>query len=105
MTMAQFDVFVNPVPAARSAFPFVVAMQSDFAAIPAEQIVAPVAARSALASGGRLTPKVAIQGAEHIVFIPRMRVIQSRDLTANVCSVASARTELLAAIDLLFFGV
>ena len=103
--MAQFDVFVNPVPAARTAFPFVVAMQSDFAATPREQIVAPVATRSAFAPGGRLTPKVAIQGVEHIVFVPRMIVMPSRDLTTNVCSILPARSELLAAIDLLFFGV
>jgi hypothetical protein len=105
MTMAQFDVFVNPVPAARTAFPFVVAMQSDFANTPKEQLVAPVAARNSLASIGRLTPRVAIRGAEHVVFVPRMRVMQSRDLAATVDSVAAARGELLAAVDLLLFGL
>jgi hypothetical protein len=62
MTMAQFDVFVNPVPAARAAFPFVIAMQSDLATTPKQQIVAPVAARCSFGSSGRLTPKVEVQG-------------------------------------------
>jgi hypothetical protein len=102
--MAQFDVFVNPVASARAGFPFVVSMQSDLARNPREQIIAPVSVRGALGSGS-LTPKIAIQGFDHIVFVPRLRVMESRVLTAYVCSVVSARLQLLAAIDLLFFGV
>ncbi len=104
-TMAQFDVFVNPILAARTAFPFVVAMQSDYANTPKNQLVAPVAARNSFASLGRLTPKVAIRGAEHVVFVPRMSVMLSRELVTVVESVRAARGELLAAADLLFFSL
>jgi hypothetical protein len=104
-TMAQFDVFVNPVPSARSTYPFVVAMQADFAHIPTHQMVAPATAHSAIGSGrNRLTPKLVIRGTEHVVLVPHMSVVQSRDLTSPVDSLALARGELLAAIDLLFFG-
>ena len=103
--MAQFDVFVNPVRAARSTYPFVVAMQSDSEATAAYQLVAPIAAHATFTTGGRLTPKVEIHGQEHVVLVPQMAVMRSRDLRSNVESLAPARRELLAAIDYLFFGV
>jgi hypothetical protein len=40
--MAQFDVFLNPIASTRRAYPFVVALQSDFAQNAREQIVAPL---------------------------------------------------------------
>jgi toxin CcdB len=103
--MAQFDVFSNPIRAARSTYPFVVAMQSNSATSPSYQLVAPITARAQFAPGGRLTPKVDIEGKAHVVLVPQMAVMRSRDLASTVSSIASARTELLAAIDFLFFGV
>jgi hypothetical protein len=50
-------------------------------------------------------PVVALQGNDHVVVVPRLTVIRSRDLIEKVSSIATARTELLAAIDYLFFGV
>jgi len=52
-----------------------------------------------------LTAKVEIQGKEHVVLVPQMAVMRARDLIANVGSLASARGEILAALDFLFFGV
>ncbi len=104
-TMTQFDVFVNPVRSARSTYPFVLAMQSDLAGSPGYQVVAPVATPGAFSAGGRLVPKVAIQGKDHWVLVPHMTVIPSRDLTTRIDSAAQARSELLAAVDLLFFGL
>jgi len=103
--MAQFDVFVNPVPSTRSAYPFVVAMQSDLAATSTFQLVAPIAALSKLTPVGRLAPKVAIEGKPYVVLVPQLEVMRTRYLSSNVANVASDRGELLAAIDLLFFGV
>jgi toxin CcdB len=103
--MAQFDVFLNPVAAARSTYPFVMAMQADLAADAVYQMVAPIAARGPFTAGNRLTPKVEVKGKLHVVLVPHMTVLRSRDLTSNVASLAAARGELLAAIDLLFFGL
>jgi toxin CcdB len=104
--MAQFDVFVNPLAAVRRAYPFVVAMQSEFTVNGAEQLVAPVASKDYRHSTAqRIMPVVALQGSEHVVLVPRLTVMRSRDLLQKVSSVATARTELLAAIDYLFFGV
>ncbi|HEY0747646.1 MAG TPA: CcdB family protein [Steroidobacteraceae bacterium] len=104
--MAQFDVYLNPIPAARRAYPFVVAMQSDVALSPSEQIVAPLVARESMPTqSGHLAPTVAVNGKDHVVLVPRLTTIRTRDLAKSVSSVASARRNLLAAIDYLFFGV
>jgi toxin CcdB len=105
-TMMQFDVYINPISAARRAYPFVVAMQSEIANNASDQIVAPIAPRdNLLRSAGRLMPVVALQGTDHVVLVPRLTVMRSRDLKQKVTSIASARAPLLAAIDYLFFGV
>ncbi len=103
--MAQFDVYMNPVAAARSTYPFVVAMQSDWATHSLYQMAAPIAARGPFTAGGRLTPTVDIRGQQHVVLVPHMAVLRTRDLNSHVASLAGARSELLAAIDLLFFGL
>ena len=105
-TMAQFDVFVNPIPAARRAYPYVVMLQSDIAQSAHQQIVAPLAPLGMMpATAGRLTPVVSVEGQEHVVLVPALTGIRSRDLTQRHSSVAAARGALLAAIDYLFFGV
>ena len=105
-TMAQFDVYVNPISAARGAYPFVVAMQFDFARDTRDQIVAPLAPREAMPKiRSRLTPIVTVQGSEYIALVPELAGVRSRDLVDSSDSLASARSELLAAIDYLFFGV
>jgi toxin CcdB len=104
--MAQFDVYANPLLTARHAYPFVVAMQSDITDFANEQIVAPLAPKVALpAIAGRLAPTVLVDKLEHVVLIPRLTTIRSRDLGHSVASIASSRLDLLAATDYLFFGV
>ena len=104
--MAQFDVFPNPITTMRRAYPFVVALQSDFAQYASQQIVAPLVPLDLIPKVvSRLTPIVALDGAEHIVLIPALTGMQTRDLKERSGSVAAARSELLAAIDYLFFGV
>jgi toxin CcdB len=104
--MAQFDVFVNPIAAMRSAYPFVVVLQSDFAPDARELIVAPLAPlESTTKIAGRLTPIVALGGLKHAVQVHGLTGIPARDLRERRGSLASARNDLLAAIDYLFFGV
>jgi toxin CcdB len=104
--MAQFDVFANPIQNALRGYPFVVAMQSDLTINGAEQLVAPIASIDyGQPTSRRVMPLVALLGNNHIVVVPRLTVMRSSDLIEKVSSIATARTELLAAIDYLFFGV
>jgi toxin CcdB len=102
----QFDVFANPIVAARTAYPYVVALQSDFTRGEGDEIVAPVAPKESLAKfAGRLTPMVRIGSADYVVLVPALTSMKRRDLTKQVSSLATGRSQLLAAIDYLFFGV
>ncbi len=87
-------------------YPYVLTLQSDFAQLARDQIVAPLVPLQLLPKVvSRLTPIVALDGTEHMVLVPAMTGMRSRDLTERYCSVAESRSELLAAIDYLFFGV
>ena len=104
--MTQFDVFENPIAEIRRAYPFVVVLQSDLVWNVREPIVAPVVPRQLLSTiAGRLAPIVAFNGSEHVVLVPALMGVASRDLTQRHGSLAFARNEMMAAIDYLFFGV
>ena len=104
--MAQFDVYANPIHAARLAYPYVVVLQSDLAAAGRERIVAPLAPRESLAAvAGRLAPIVQLGEAQYVVIVPGLTGLASRDLREAAGSLVRYRDELLAAIDYLFFGV
>jgi toxin CcdB len=106
MTMTQFDVFVNPIAAMRRAYPLVVVLQSDLARDARDPIVAPLVPRQSMSKiAGRLMPIIAFQGSEHIALVPALVGVRLRDLAERRGSIASARSELLGAIDYLFFGV
>lgn len=101
----QFDVHRNPVTAARRAYPYVVVMQSPLVDLGSARIVAPLVSRAALpAATGRLTPVIRVASEEYVAMVPSLASIPARDLGTAVESAAYARTELLAAVDLLFFG-
>jgi hypothetical protein len=81
-------------------------LQSDFAQNARDQIVAPTVPRKSLAKvTGRLTPVVVIEAVEQAVLVPALAGVRRTDLGARISSLADARTDLLAAIDHLFFGV
>jgi toxin CcdB len=104
--MAQFDVFVNSIATTRRAYPFVVALQADFAQDARDQIVAPLVPLQLMPKVmSRLTPIVAVDGEEHMVLIPALTGMRRRDLMKPHASLSASRGELLAAIDYLFFGV
>jgi len=102
----QFDVFVNPIAAARRHYPYVLVLQSDFVDGGPEQIVAPLVPRKSLSAiAGRLMPIVVVESSELVVLVPALAGLRRRDLKVRVAALSTARTEVLAAIDLLFFGV
>jgi toxin CcdB len=104
--MTQFDVFTNSIAATRSAYPLVVALQSNIAHSAHDQIVAPLVPVRLIAKViSRLTPIVVWDGAEHMVLVPALTGIRARDLRELRGSIASERYVVLAAIDYLFFGV
>ena len=102
----QFEAFINPVTAARRAYPFVLVLQSDWASNVKERIVAPVARREGIRPMVlKVAPIITIDGSEHLVLVPALTGVRARDLRDSIGSFASERAALLAAIDYLFFGI
>ena len=102
----QFDVHPNPIRTTRAAYPYLVVLQADVAHAFREQLVAPLAPRTALQQAkGRLTPIATFDSQSYVVMVPRLTSIPARDLGRPVGTLSPTRGELLAAIDYLFFGV
>lgn len=104
--MSQFDVFENPVPRARRAYPFVVVLQSDVAGTGRERIVAPLAPRARLTgTAGRLAPHVKVAGVDHVLLVPSLAAVPASDLRAVRGDLSPYRAEIVAALDYLFLGL
>jgi hypothetical protein len=104
--MKQFEVFDNPVVAARRAFPFVAILQSDQANIGRNRIVAPLVPRARMpGTAGRLAPHVSVSGAEHVLLIPGMTALRAADLQSSRGDLSAHRPEITAALEYLFLGV
>lgn len=104
--MAQLDVFVNPIPQARRAYPYVAVLQSDVADTGPERIVAPLVPKARLGgSVGRLTPHVRISEIDHVLLVPSMAAVAAGDLRELRGQLAAHREAIVAALDYLFLGV
>lgn len=104
--MAQFDVYPNPVPGARSRYPYVVCLDSDLLAGRSHRVIAPLARSDGMPGrAGRLTPEVPIDDVSYAVIVTAIVTLPSSELTHRVANVARRRDDLLGAVDLLFYGV
>jgi hypothetical protein len=102
----QLDVFVNPIPRARGAYPYVAVLQSDLADTGRERIVAPLAPRADVpGTAGRLTPHVSVGGVAHVLLVPAMTAIAAGDLRELRGHLGANREAIVAALDYLFLGV
>jgi toxin CcdB len=102
----QYDVFDNPVPRARRAFPFVAIVQHDFANTDRERLVAPLAVLAQLpGTVGRLTPVVKLSGTDHVLLLPQMSPLPLSELRRRKDQLTAYRSEIIRALDLLFLGV
>jgi toxin CcdB len=104
--VAQFDVFVNPIPRARHVYPYVTVLQSDLADIARERIVAPLVPRTKLTGTvGRLTPHVNVSDVAHVLVVPAMAAVAAADLRELRGQLRLYRDAIIAALDYLFLGV
>jgi toxin CcdB len=104
--MAQLDVFVNPIAAARRGYPLVAVLQSDLADTGTDRIVAPLALRARIsAAKPRLAPVVSVGGAEYVLLVPRLAMLPVTSLRDHRGQLTPYRDAIVAAIDLLFLGV
>lgn len=106
MSVAQYDVVDNPVPRARSAFPFVAILQSDLADSGSDRIVAPLVRGEHIPGVvGRLMPIVKVEGVDFVLIVPRLTAVPAGELRRVRDSLSAYRSEIVAALDLLFLGI
>jgi toxin CcdB len=101
----QHDIFANPVARDRSAYPFIVNLQSDLVESTG-RMVAPMLPRAVFpGAAGRLMPIVRHDGAEFMIALELMVSVPTSRLRDPVGSVAQHRHEITRALDWLFTGV
>ena len=104
--MKQFDLYVNPVDAARGAYPYVVVMQADVTGgAGGSRLVAPLVSLSKFSPPStRVLPIVSLDLQRFVVITPALESFPVKDLHDHVGTVSHFRDDLLNAVDFLFFG-
>jgi len=102
----QHEVYENPAPRTRRAFPFIAVLQADIAEEGRGRIVAPMAPRARLPGAvGRLLPVVRYEGEDFYLALEAMISLPVRVLRNPVGSIAGHRDAITRALDWLFTGI
>jgi len=102
--MARFDVYRNP---RGGVFPLLLDVQADLLRRLASRVVVPMATLKQLGAKPitNLNPTARIRGVEYVLVFQELAAIPATALGDPVASLAERRSELVAAIDLLFTGI
>ncbi len=102
----QLEVFPNPLVRARRAYPYVVVLQADIAALGRERIIAFLAPRAEIGPvAGRLMPVVEMSGREFVLLMPSLTNVPVTELRRPVGTLAAFRDRIVEAIDWTFLGI
>jgi toxin CcdB len=102
----QLEVFPNPLVRARGAYPYVVVLQADIAALGRERIVAFLAPHARVGHvSGRLMPVVTIDKRSFVVLMPSMTNVPVSELRDPVGDLQAFRESILDAVEATFFGI
>jgi toxin CcdB len=102
----QHDLFANPNPRSRRAFPFLVVLQADFAE-GETRLIAPLAPHTGpLASAAsRALPLIDHDDKRYALTLPLISSLPRHQLRNPVGSLAPYRDDITRALDWLFFGI
>ena len=102
--MAQFDIYRNP---SGGLFPLVLDVQAEILSALATRVVVPMAPLKRFGSKpiSRLNPVVRISRIEYLLVFQELAAIPSTALGKRVGTLASRRSEIVNALDLLFSGI
>jgi toxin CcdB len=104
--VAQFSVYRNKNPRTKTAFPFLVDVQSDLLEPLNTRVVIPMTKAAALTKNpvSNLTPTVSFNGDRYVLITPQLAGIGRTDLGPPAGSLAEERAAILAAVDFLLTG-
>src|ERR1700694_2974258 len=105
--MGQFSVFKNKNPHSKTAFPFLVDVQSNLLAELQTSVVIPLAKAPELTRKpiSTLSPLVEVHGHKYVLLTPQLAGISTSDLGAEVASIVEHRDAVIAALDCLITGI
>lgn len=101
----QFDVFQNPIIAARTEQPFIVCIQHRDLDYLATRMAAPLATQRVIQVASRLNPMLEV-GGRTLYFLPQnLFAVPVRMLRKAIDNLERERDRIVAALDLVFTGV
>jgi toxin CcdB len=105
--MPQFAVHQNPNLATRATIPLLLDVQSDLIEELGTRVVIPLYAAAAMQGRAvrTLMPAVEFEGRPYVAVTPQLAGVPRRDLGPPVGDLASQRSEIIAALDLLVTGI
>lgn len=104
--MAQFQVFHNPNPQTKKAYPYLLDVQSTLLDSLDTRLVIPLSTLAAFREKRikELNPGLMVNGKEAVVATQQMAAIHKKDIGSFVCDASGLRQELISAIDFLITG-
>ena len=105
--MAQFDVYKNPSPNTRKAFPYIVDIQSFVIEDISTRVVVPLGKLQNFSNQSMttLTPEIEYEGEHLLLLIPQIASIPSKYLKDPIGSLSHFRDEIIAALDFAITGI
>jgi len=105
--MPQFDIYANPNKKSRSAYPFIIDIQSNLIDELTTRIVAPLALYKKFKDEElkKLTPRVSYKEQELIILIPQITSMPANLLKEPVGTLVHLRDEIVAALDFAITGI
>lgn len=105
--MAQFDYYANPNSVSCDWAPYIVDLQHEMLSALSTRIMAPLVASNPTAAPAvqRLNPTVVIDDRAYFLSAAEMASVPVKELAGCAGNLSEYRSELLAAVDLLFTAV
>lgn len=105
--MHQFDVYANPSKATRTAYPFIVDIQSGVISEITTRIVVPLGRKVHFKNEEMkgLTPTVTYEGEDLLLLIPQIASMPAKALKDPIGSLSHLRDEIITALDFAITGI
>ena len=105
--MGQFDVYPNPNPRTRDAYPYLVDIQSPLISELSTRIVIPLGKRSRFGNNAivGLTPEIDYGGEQLLLLTPQIASMPAKLLQDPIGTLNHMRAEIIASLDFAVSGV
>jgi toxin CcdB len=104
----QFDVYRNPSAKTNKLWPFYIIIQHDYFDDLTSRIIVPLVSKKELSlNQKRITPQIDINNEEFYMFTPAITFLDIKKVNKSdfVCNIASARNEIVSALDAIITNV